>query len=140
MIDNIRYPFKVWITSLLLGTLIIMQLGMVTNDDKIFSSMSPMIYLFSISIGGLFSLPCFMTFWICYHLLLHFNQSELMIRMYLALFSLLTCSLTLMLFTSSNLLSFWKQDNLISIGAYAVPLIVGVMFYKLDKQKAPICK
>lgn len=133
MMKNIAYPFKVWITSLLIGTLIIMHMGMVTSDDKIFSSMSPMIYLVSICIGGLFSLPCFMTFWICYHLLLHFNQSEFRIRGSLSLFGLFTCSLTLLLFTSSSLLSSWKQGDLISIAAYAVPLIFGVMVYKLKK-------
>lgn len=135
MMRNIAYPFKVWITSLLIGTLIIMYLGMETSDDKIFSLVSPMVYLICLCIGGLFSLPCFMTFWICYHLLLHFNQSEFRIRAFLSLFGLFTCSLTLLLFTSSSLLNSWKQEELNSIGAYAVPLIFGVMVYNLDTEK-----
>lgn len=133
VINTIRYPFKVWITSLLVGTLIFMLLAITGGNHTIFSGIWPMFYVLGVAVGGLFSLPCFMTFWICYHLLLHFNQSELRIRVCLSLFSLVTCSLTLSLFRSSSLVDFWKQDNLVFIAAYAVPLIFGVIVYKLDK-------
>lgn len=134
MSDNISYPFKVWITSVLVGPLLMIALILMFDADNntIFNGIYPLLYILSVAVGGLISSPCFLILWLCNHLLLKYNLKPRTMKVYLLIISLVCCITVLMLFSSIDPGSIWKAGNIRIIAAYALPLAFGVTVYKLD--------
>jgi hypothetical protein len=138
VIDNIGYPFKVWITSVLVGPLLFIALILMFDADNntIFNGIYPLLYILSVAVGGLISFPCFLILWLCYHLLIKYNLRLKTMRVCLLIISLVCCITVLILFSSIDPGSVWKAGNIRLIAAYTLPLAFGVTIYKLDEQKA----
>lgn len=130
-----QYPFKVWITSVLVGPILLLILVM--NNTKDLDSRaiggSIQFYLIALLIAGFFSTPCFFFLWMCYSLLVKWNCKEWIIRIALLFVSILTCIAVFACFSLMDRQSFWHMGNLKLVGAFALPLAFGVIVYKLKQ-------
>lgn len=93
-------------------------------------------YFVAVLIGGFCSIPCFLFLWLCYTLLIKKDTPVWLIRVALALVSLLCCIAVFIIMSSPDLKNFWGRGNIILIGAYTIPLIAGVLMYKVTTVKS----
>ena len=128
-----QYPFKVWITSVLVGPIILLILVMNNTKDLDSRAIGGFLqfYLIALVIAGFFSIPCFFFLWLCYSLLVKWNCKEWITRIALLFVSILTCIAVFACFSLMDRQSFWHIGNLKLVGAFALPLAFGVTLYKL---------
>jgi hypothetical protein len=119
----------------LVGPLLFIALILMFNADNytILNDIYPLLYLFTVVVGGLFSSPSFLILWLCYHLLTKYNIQPKTMRLWLLVLSLLCCVTNLLLFSSIDPGHVWTAGDIKLIAAYALPLVFGVIVYKLDK-------
>jgi hypothetical protein len=129
------YPFKVWITSVLVGPLVVVIsiLMFDPHNNTIFNGIYPFLYLMTVVFSGLYSFPCFLFLWLCYHLLSRCDLAPLALRSVLLIISILTCIAIFLVFSFIDTRSITRWDSIRSIGSFALPLIFGVMVYKLER-------
>lgn len=133
------YPFQVWLTSVLIGPVLLLfkfKPTVVTVLSYIFSLGFIQYYFVAVLIGGFCSIPCFLFLWLCYALLIKKDTPVSLIRVALALISLLCCITVFIVMSLPDLKNFWSRGNIILIGAYALPLIVGVFIYKVANKSS----
>ncbi|PTS95199.1 hypothetical protein DBR11_21620 [Pedobacter sp. HMWF019] len=146
MNSTLNFPLKVWLTSIFIGPLFLLlnasnnNAVMFNTDitqiiDYVFSKDFAIYYLVAIGVGGACSMPCFLLLWLCYVLLGKTSLSALSIRGLLILFSML-CSIGIfMLFSMSDLEHFWNMGNIVMMASYALPLLIGLLIYKMHSRK-----
>lgn len=132
-----KYPLKIWLTSVLVGPILLVfrfKLTASTVIDYIFSTGFVEFYFVSVIIGAFFSIPCFLFLWLCYTLLVKKDTPIWLLRVILALVSVLCCITIFILMSLPDLKNFWSKGNIILIGAYTLPLIIGVFLYKIKME------
>ncbi|MEE1945074.1 hypothetical protein VRU48_08145 [Pedobacter sp. KR3-3] len=122
---RLSYPFKIWLTSTLVGTLLfVIYFSMV--------SAAPFEGVFTFFIFGFFaalgtSIPAFFILWLCLYLLTKTSLSTQKIRIIIAIVGTVCCTL---LFNTLGV-SYAATSDLVLIGAYALPVIVSALVYPL---------
>lgn len=124
-------------TSVFLGPIILL-INPASRDlvDYMSSGAYMWFYLAAVVIAVFVSSPFFLLFWFCYELLAKWKLNTLLIKISLITIILLCCLSLLAILSSPD--STATYDSLHFLGAYAVPLIVGVIVYKLDKPKVNV--
>lgn len=126
------YPFQVWLTSVLIGPLFLLFKFKPTIATVLgyISSLGFIQYYFvAVLIGGFCSVPCVLFLWLCYTLLIKKDTPVWLIRVILALISILCCVTIFIVMSLPDL-----KNLLVMVVAYAVPLIAGVFFYKVANE------
>jgi hypothetical protein len=139
-IPIISFPLKAWITSVLVGPLVVFSPlathhGLVSGRLDIFSLDFLPIYGLYIFIGATISAPCFLILWICYRLILRWKWNTMQIKVSLLLTSLICCLTIFLVSTWVDSSCIWNPDNLRLIVAYSVPLAFSVLVYNPQKTR-----
>jgi len=143
MNSTLNFPLKVWLTSIFIGPLFLLlnasnnNAVMFNTDitqiiDYVFSKDFVIYYLVAVGVGGACSIPCFLLLWLCYALLVKTSLSAFSIRVLLTLFSLVCTIGVFMLFSMSDLEHFWSMGNIVMMGSYGLPLMIGLFIYKMN--------
>lgn len=130
-----RYPLKIWLTSVFVGPILLVfyfKFTVSTVIDYIFSTGFIEFYFLAVLIGGLFSTPCFLFLWLCYTLLVKKDTPIWLLRIGLALVSILCCITVFILISLPDLQTFWSKGNVLLIGSYCLPLFAGVFIHKVN--------
>lgn len=130
-----KYPFKIWLTSVLLGPIFLVFRFKHTISsiiDYIFSTDFLQFYFVSVIIGGCFSIPCFLFLWLCYRRLVKKETPIWLLKVTLLLLCLLCCITIFILISLPNLTNFWSKGNIFLIGSYCLPLLAGVFIYRVN--------
>jgi hypothetical protein len=137
VIENILYPFKVWITSVLVRPIVVVISILMFDADNntIFNGIYPFLYLMTVVFSGLYSFPCFLFLWLCYHLLSRCNLAPLALRSVLLIISILTCIAVFLVFSFIDTRSIARWDSIRTIGSFAIPLAFGIIVYDLENQQ-----
>lgn len=133
MRNTISYPFKVWMTSVLIAPLLMLSLS--TQPDLvqyIFSSGFLQFYIIVVLIGGFVSIPAFLFLKLCYSWMRRLSLSPLIIRMLLVPICLLCCIVAFILFSLPDLSKIWHYNNVLLMGSYALPLVFAIVFYNTN--------
>jgi hypothetical protein len=137
MLQLLPYPFKVWITSVLVGPVLLLFIVMqpdTTFDVKdLFGFVQ--FYLVAVLLGGFCSIPCFLFLWLCYSLLIRWRWTTFAIKAGLLFVSMLCCITVFACFSMVDRQEVWTVANLKLMIAFAIPLAFGVTLYKLKKNK-----
>jgi len=139
MRQHYKFPLLVWLTSVLIGpklTLILFKFS--TRGEFSFSTGYWKLYLPAVLVGGVVSAPCFFVLWFCYDVLLKRNEPVWLIRLVLLLVSLLCCVSLFTLVSLVGYTKFWSGDSFSLIAAYSLPLIVGVLLFKVEEEQVII--
>ncbi|ATP58407.1 hypothetical protein CPT03_19040 [Pedobacter ginsengisoli] len=132
ILDTIRFPLKVWLTSVLLSPilyLLIINLGGYRDHyAALFNAWG--FYAVAVVIGGLVSIPNWLLLWVCYYFVNKTKWALLTKKLALCAFSVL---LTVLLFrwNFSELDSISRGDYITAI-SYMVTVAVGCLVYKVD--------
>lgn len=143
--NTLNFSFKVWLTSIFIGPLFLLlnasnNHAVMFNTDiaqiinYVFSSDFVVYYLLAVVIGGACSMPCFLLLWLCCAFLKKMSFSVWAVKGLLIVFSVCCTAGIFMLFSMSDLGTFWNKGNMIMIGSYAIPLTAGLLFYPLNKK------
>lgn len=122
---RLSYPFKIWLTGTLAGTLLfVIYFSM--------ASAAPFEGIFTFFIFGFFaalgtSIPAFFILWFCLYLLTKTSLSTQKIRIVIAIVGAICCML---LFNTLGV-SYASTSDLVLIGAYALPVVVSALVYPL---------
>lgn len=134
MINTCSFPFKAWMTSVFIGPFLLIFKSTVSEViGYIFSLDFALFYPMAVLVGWVFSVPCFLFLWLCYALLLKTNQPIWFIKGVLISVSFLCCITVFIFMSLPDLRNFWSRGNIILISAYALPLIVGILCYKIKE-------
>lgn len=128
-----KYPFKIWLTSVFFGPMLMiasMKVLRTENFADVFNGLYLLTYFLSVLIGGIFSIPCFLFLWLSYTLLVKKDTPIWLLRLALALVSILFCITIFFLISLPHVKNFWSKDNIFLIGSYCLPLLAGVFIYK----------
>ncbi|PYF68831.1 hypothetical protein [Pedobacter nutrimenti] len=145
MNKTLGFPLKVWLTSIFIGPLLLLlntsnsNAVMFNTDitqiiDYVFSSDFVSYYLLAVGIGAACSIPCFLLLWLFYALLKKTALAPWGIRGVLMLFSTGCSAGIFMMFSMSDLGNFWNKGNLVMIASYAIPLVFGLLLYRMDRK------
>lgn len=134
MIDKINYPFRIWMTSILVGPLLHVTLTYIFNEKNytIFNGINPMVYILYVIFGCLFSFPAFFVLWLSYTLLAKSTISQTSIKTILAFICPICTTLTIIAIPLPEKPAMLDSEFILMVGAYIPPLIFGVLFFKLD--------
>lgn len=131
-----RYPYKIWLTSILVAPFLMLSLSTQPNLVQYFFSIGYLqFYLVAILIGAFISVPSVLFLWLCYAWMIRMLSSTLFIRLLILPICLLCCIVTFILFSLPDLSRVWTHGNITLMGCYCFPIICGVMFYKMEIQK-----
>lgn len=106
--------------------------------DYIFSVDFILFYIIAVGIGGVCSSPCYLFLWWCYSLLIMTDMPVWLTKLLLATTSVLCCITIFIMLSLLDLTNFWSRGSVIFIGAYSLPLIVGIFIYKVKTKPDPI--
>ncbi len=135
MLQSIRFPFHVWITSVIVGPILFLTLqlgGPNSANDSLSKFLDAYIFILPF---GFFSVPCFLFLWLCYSILRRLRWSIMTIRLVLLFISLLTCYIFIAFFIGTGWKSFLELRDLAVFVSVSLPLAFSVLFYKLDMGK-----
>ena len=123
---RLSYPFKIWLTSTLVGTLLFVVYFSISTS-------APFEGIFSLFVFGLFtslgtSIPAFFILWLSIALLTRTTLSTKLIRMIVALIGTICCVL---LFNTLGV-NYAETSDMVLIGAYSLPLMVSALFYPIQ--------
>jgi hypothetical protein len=135
MFQLLPYPFKVWITSVVVGS------ALFTIWIKVFEATSHTvlkdIYLFTfvltVTCSGLISVPAFLLLWFAYWFTVKKSFTMLATKLLLVLVSLVLAFITIRMMVGVENIKFWSSDNLDLFLCYWLVLAAGIMTYKLDR-------
>lgn len=136
MLQLFQYPFKVWITSVLVGSFLLLLWSQQSNLlEYVFSVDFVQFYFLTALISCIVSIPCLLLLWVCYVLLRGRGRQPKAIRLSLLIVALLCCSAVFIIVSRPDILNVTSGGAYSAIGAYALPLAVGVIAYKQDQEK-----
>lgn len=92
----------------------------------------PMVYILYVIFGCLFSIPAFFVLWLCYTLLSNYEISQIFIKTILALICPICTIITVFAIPLPEKPNMIDSGFIVMIGAYTIPLILGIFFFKLD--------
>jgi hypothetical protein len=133
------YPVKIWSTTVVVAPFLMLSLS--TQPDLVsyfFSSGFLQFYILAVVIGAFVSIPALLFLMLCYNWLVRLSISAVMIRLILTLICVITCITIFILFSLPDLSKFWTRGNILLMASYVIPLIAGVMFYKLGNVEKSI--
>ncbi len=122
---RLSYPFKIWLTSTLVGTLLFVIYFSIASDAPFEGIFTFFIFGFFAALGT--SIPAFFILWLCLHLLTKTSLSTPKIRIIMAIVGAICCTL---LFNTLGV-SYAATSDLVLIGAYALPVMVSALVYPL---------
>lgn len=136
MLERNKFPLKVWLTGIFISPILIFTVFdlFVSNFFKIGTYST--FYVYAVLIGCGLSSPYFFLLRFCYLLSVKNNASILFIRIALSILSFVCCITTLRLFPFTNFMKFWTMENFILIASYSMPLIAGVLLYKIENDES----
>ena len=130
-----RYPFRIWMTSVLVGPVLLMlSMGWTRGWSGAMGYDLIQFYSVTVLLAGFMSIPSFLFLWLCYYsMLVKWKWSTLAIRGALLGISLLSCISLFAYFSFGDGKSFWHTGDWVLVGAFALPLAFGVIVYKLKQ-------
>ena len=136
MIDNLRYPFKVWMTSVLLGPLFyILSIQLFhSQNNTVLDGIYPLVYILAVILGGLISIPAFIVLWITFMFAVKASLTRLKIQLLLVVLSLTLSFITTALIPSVDKIEFWSFENIELTLSYSVVLVLSILLYDFDLQ------
>ncbi len=123
------YPLYIWLTAAVIGSALFFTAAALSGTHKgVLNFDDIAIFVFAVLISGLVSIPAYFALWGSVHLLTKTTLAIKTIKLLLALFCIVLCVLTFLIFQ----IGYYKKDFII-VGSYAIPLVAGVFFYKLKE-------
>lgn len=135
MLQSIRFPFHVWITSIFVGPILFLAFEL-TNSNEANNTFSGILeaYTFLVPLSFL-SVPCFLFLWLCYGILRRLNWPLMVITVLLLFISLFTCAIFISFLLAGGWENLLELGNLLIVVSFGLPLAFGVLVYKLDMVK-----
>lgn len=128
-----KYPLKVWITTFLSAPFFMLLLSTQPNLMKYLFSVGFLEFFFIVVVlGGFLTLPGMLLLWLCSSLSIRWRMTPAQSKPLFILISLLCCINMFVLFSLPDLSSFWKARNVYFMSTYALPMIMGLIFYKRE--------
>ena len=124
---NKIYPFQVWITAIVLGPVLIFVLLLLQGGK-----FNPTAFLSGVLIngffGGILSLPTLLIYCLAFSQLVYFKTSEIIIKLLLALVSIVGMCCTLF-FLGPDLFSY--VGKLPAVLCYTLPILISSFLYTI---------
>lgn len=128
---RVSYPFKIWATAAVLGSTLFYwgtyfyDFDVITHGSKISDLIA--MYLTTIVVAFIFSIPTVLLLWAYIHLLTKTTLAYKTIKLLIAIACAFLCTITFLVFSKSL-----DKSTLLIILCYSIPLIAGVFIYKLN--------
>lgn len=122
---RLSYPFKIWLTSALVGTLLFVTYFSIASAAPFDGILTFFIFGFFASLGT--SIPAFFILWLSLYLLAKTTLSTQKIRLIIAAIGTACCAL---LFNTLGI-DYAETPDLALIIAYAIPVIVSALVFPL---------
>jgi hypothetical protein len=134
MLQLLRYPFKVWITSVLGGSaLYILWIKYFeASNHTVLNGIYLFTYIMTVVCSGLLSVPAFLFLWFAYWFLLKRSFGDLAIKFALITLSLILTFITTRMVRGVDENRFWSSDNIELLLCYWTVLIAGIIAYRFQ--------
>jgi hypothetical protein len=134
MIKNIKYPFELWMTSVVFGTALFIVILELTQgmSQSLFDRTVPILYIFYMLFCCAASIPAFLALWVSYHILLRYHLSKVIFKVVLIVICAVYTFLTLWLMPVPFSPLEFDGTFYLMMAAYLSPLIIGILWYRSD--------
>jgi len=128
-----KYPVKVWVTTFIAAPFFMGFLSTQPNlIDYLFSIDFLEFYFIVILMGGFLTLPGMLLLWLCSSLSIRWRMTPAQSKPLFILISLLCCISMFVLLSLPDLSTLWNARNVYFMSTYALPMIMGLIFYKRE--------
>ena len=134
MLQLLRFPFKVWFTSVIGGSALYVLWIMIfeASDHTVLNGIFPLVFILSVIGGGVLSVPAFLLLWMAYWLLFNSSFTEIATKTTLIILSLILTFITIHMMPGVDEVRLRSSDNLDLLLCYWLTLVFAILNYKLD--------
>lgn len=128
----LSFTIKVWLTSIVLGTLALWSTMIIFSpaEDAPWGEM-PLFLLLTIVIAALISFPTSLVFFLSTYLLKSKNVTPVLAKIAVSLIAITACFITFLLIARSDHNSVFDRGYFTLLLCYSSPIPICVWFYKL---------